>query len=1195
MAVEPRSPRFRRTLVIAGIIAIAILIWTIGSLIAVAGHPILASRTARFVCIALVVTAAIVRFKLHAWRKARADRNLAEGLATAEPAGAHRGSAAPAPDDEAAIIGSRFATALATARRRAAGGGWLSALAGRRHLHELPWYLLIGAAGSGKTTALLHAGLTLHADGQDAVVAGIGGTRHCDWLFADEAVLIDTAGRYTTQDATPERDQRGWTGFLDLLKRHRPRSPLNGVLLAIGTDTLLQSTDDERVALARSLRARLHELHERLGTRFPIYVLVTKTDLLAGFDEFFGPLPKSDRDQVWGMTLPLATEGSGTLPEGLTLRFAAEFERLGRRLDERLIERLQEEPDLARRSTLFGFPQQWAALRDPLQGLVGEVFRSASLEAPPILRGVYFTSATQAGARIDRVLGELGRSMGLPRTAEAAPVRGESRSLFLPRLMKDVVIAERHLAGTDLRREYRRLASRLALLAAGAVLAVVAGVAWLASYRENLAFVRDVDARVVQAQPQLAALGTATDGDVVALVPALDAVRDVARPGTRTVGFGLQQADKLGDASDAAYRSLLRDAFVPRLARRIEQALAGPPTDAPHVVRDTLKAYLMLHDAARFDPEWFSAYAMGALADWAPRDVTQDARQAFARHLAEAARTGPIASPFPLDTALVGRVRETLRRVPLERRIVDRIGRMEASLTVPEFTLVRAGGASVHSTLRRASGRPIERGIPGYYTRDGYWKAFEPSLEPVARRMLEEESWVLGDPAARGSAAELETLLRETRRAYLEDYQRTWRALIDDIRIVRPEGIDGSVRLLRALSTPNASPLPPLLRAIVREVTLASSEAERKSLVERGRAALQRGREEVERLVGTVAAGDEGRANAAEAMATSLVDARFEDLRRLTTSPSNGGAAPIDELLRSLDDLHGLVIAQQAALRNGMPPPPSELGRRVGAESARLPEPLAGMVSQLARDATRDIHDRTIAVAGESVRAELSDLCSRAIDGRYPFVRTAAPGNDATHEDFAALFAPGGRFDEVFRKTLAPLVDTTSVPWRIRPGDTALPRTSAALPEFQRAASIRDAFFRHGGRTPQIRLELRPLEMDASIHQFTLDVDGQLVRYAHGPQVPHQIQWPGNGPRRQVRITMQPPAATGVSGLTVDGQWALFRLFDQMAIEPTQRPERFVVTFAIDGRRARFEVVASTVMNPFRLRELAEFRCPRGL
>ena len=201
-----------------------------------------------------------------------------------------------------------------------------------------------------------------------------------------------------------------------------------------------------------------------------------------------------------------------------------------------------------------------------------------------------------------------------------------------------------------------------------------------------------------------------------------------------------------------------------------------------------------------------------------------------------------------------------------------------------------------------------------------------------------------------------------------------------------------------------------------------------------------------------------------------------------------------------------------------------------------------------------------------------------------------------TQDDFGRLFAPGGLFDDFFQKNLANFVDTSTRPWSFRQlGDARLGSDSAALAQFQRAATIRDTFFRAGGRAPGLRLDFKPLEMDATITQFTLDVDGQLVKYAHGPQIPSSVQWPGPRGSTQVRVQLQPALASGTSGLVTEGPWALFRLFDRLQLTPAGAPERFRVTFDIDGRKATFEVTASSVANPFRLRELAEFSCPTTL
>ena len=77
-------------------------------------------------------------------------------------------------------------------------------------------------------------------------------------------------------------------GFLDLLKRHRRRRPINGAIVAISLQDLLMQTEDERALQARTIRSRLDELMDRLEIRFPIYLMLTKSDMVPGFSDFCG-------------------------------------------------------------------------------------------------------------------------------------------------------------------------------------------------------------------------------------------------------------------------------------------------------------------------------------------------------------------------------------------------------------------------------------------------------------------------------------------------------------------------------------------------------------------------------------------------------------------------------------------------------------------------------------------------------------------------------------------------------------------------------------------------------------------------------------------------------------------------------------------------------------------------------------------
>src|SRR3984957_8673016 len=259
-------------------------------------------------------------------RRLQRDAALAKGIA-----------ATSEQTEEAQALRTRLTTALDLLKK---------SLRSRGYLYEHPWYAIIGPPGAGKTTALLNAGLSfpLAAEMGQGAVAGVGGTRMCEWMFTDDAVLIDTAGRYTTQDSDSAVDKAGWDAFLSLLKRTRPRQPLNGVIIAIAMSDIAAASPPERLAHARAIRRRIKELTDQLGVRLPVYAIFTKADLLAGFSEFFDDLDREKRGAVWGTTFPLnKTDG------GSSAAFATEFDLLVERLNQRLIDRLQAERSPERR------------------------------------------------------------------------------------------------------------------------------------------------------------------------------------------------------------------------------------------------------------------------------------------------------------------------------------------------------------------------------------------------------------------------------------------------------------------------------------------------------------------------------------------------------------------------------------------------------------------------------------------------------------------------------------------------------------------------------------------------------------------------------------------------------------------------------------------------------------------------------
>ncbi|MDH5540151.1 MAG: type VI secretion system membrane subunit TssM, partial [Rhizobacter sp.] len=441
----------------------------------------------------------------------------------------------------------------------------------------------------------------------------------------------------------------------------------------------------------------------------------------------------------------------------------------------------------------------------------------------------------------------------------------------------------------------------------------------------------------------------------------------------------------------------------------------------------------------------------------------------------------------------------------------------------------------------------------------------------------------LRDPTVKLQIAE------EVRRLYLTEYAQIWEQFIADIKMVQTGDLTQAVQMARVLSAPD-TPLLPLMRAMSHETTLGGAKDLAGKVEAKARDVLQQSRKELQDLFG---GKPQGAAVAPGSRIESIVDDRFVNLRQMVTPAGGQGPAPIDATIALINEMHVQLNAAETATKGGNTPPPSDVPNKVKAEASRLPEPMRSLLETLRVSGTAAALEATRATFGNEINAQIGDFCRQAITGRYPFVRSAQ--RDVTQADFGELFGVGGLFDSFFQQKLASFVDTSTKPWSFRQLGGASMGSPGTLLQFQQAATIRDTFFRGGGKVASLRLDFKPLEMDTSITQFILDVDGQLVKYAHGPQIPAQVQWPGPRGSAQVRVALTPVSASGASGLVTDGPWALLKLFDRLQIDLGAAPERFRATFNVEGRKAVFEVTTSSVRNPFRLPELEQFSCPGRL
>ncbi|MBN8920163.1 MAG: type VI secretion system membrane subunit TssM, partial [Rhizobiales bacterium] len=716
-----------------GLASVSMMVYRYGPLIDIGGFRPLDNWMVRESVIVLI-TAAMAGFGgFKFWRRKKAAAALTEGVAQ---------QADKKDDVDTPVLKEKMKDALAT----------LKTASGNKteYLYDLPWYVLIGPPGSGKTTALVNSGLKfpLSRGATPAAVAGVGGTRYCDWWFTEDAVLIDTAGRYTTQDSDAQSDKESWFSFLDLMKKNRPRQPINGVIVAISLEDLMTLSSQELEAHANAIRARLLELHERLKVDFPVYALFTKADLVAGFMEFFGNLGEEGRKQVWGSTFQTNDKTRNLVGE-----VPFEFDTLIERLNNDLTDRLQEEPAPTTRVALYGFPAQMSALKRTIFDFLNAIFEPTRYHANATLRGFYFTSGTQEGTPIDQVIGALARSFGAQEVA-ASGYSGRGRSYFLTDLINKVIIGEAAWVSTDRNEVRRNFIIRTASFAAIALLALACAGVWWLSYNRNSTLIASTGTSNVDYEKAAGPLpreSLVADRDFAKVLPVLHrmrnmptgyAVKDVPTPVSAT--FGLSQRERLQSSSESAYAVALERMFRPRLAYRLEELLEANRTNASFLY-EALKVYLMIGGLHPADKDLIVNWMRR---DWAenlyPGSANADGRKALEEHLVAMLDLGASREPlFTLHGPLVEEAQRTLARLSVAQRAYELLkSQARTSPVARDWEVRRQGGPDVALVFEGAGGKPIEDiKVPGFYTYAGFQRAFIERLGDITEQ-VKRDRWV---------------------------------------------------------------------------------------------------------------------------------------------------------------------------------------------------------------------------------------------------------------------------------------------------------------------------------------------------------------------------------------------------------------------------------------------------------------------
>ncbi|MEC9310380.1 MAG: type VI secretion system membrane subunit TssM, partial [Pseudomonadota bacterium] len=501
-------------------------------------------------------------------------------------------------------------------------------------------------------------------------------------------------------------------------------------------------------------------------------------------------------------------------------------------LNAQLLEKMQGESDHQRRALVAGFPGQVASMRRVARDFLTEVFQDNRYDQRQMLRGVYFTSGTQEGTPIDRLMLGMAQTFGIGRQAIGTG-QGSGRSYFLTRLFEGVMFPEAGLVSADDKVERRYRWTRRAAIAATVIFASVTGALWVNSYLKNAALIEQAAGQAAAYQAAAAELPPSPvgDTDLVPVAAALNLLRDM--PGNpvlsdpepeRAMTYGLYQGEVIGTEAAQTYRAALNQRLLPRLLVRLEEQISANMNN-PDVLYEALKIYLMLGLQGPMNPDLVKEWMQ---LDWEsvayPGTVRAQLRADLMDHL-----TAMLSQPMTeiaLNGPLVEQAQNILSEMPLAQRVYNGIINSNTATSLPKWRLTDIGGPSVKRVLVRSSGKPLNEGVEGIFTYDGFHNVFLPEAVSVSER-VQREVWVLGDRGGEQiqSEAALLALSRDVLDLYYNDYITRYDQVLGDVDIVPLESLSHAVEVTNVLSGPT-SPITNILTAVSQETSLAEDRSQ---------------------------------------------------------------------------------------------------------------------------------------------------------------------------------------------------------------------------------------------------------------------------------------------------------------------------------------------------------------------------------
>ena len=1079
---------------------------------------------------------------------------------------------------------------------------------GKGSLYALPWYMIIGPSAAGKSTFYARSGLNFpFKDDERNHLSGIGGTKNCDWWFSDQAVLIDTAGRYNTEESGDE-----WLHFLQLLKKNRPRVPVNGVIMAMPIDELLTGDNETLKSHAQNTRNRLQEIMNQLGLMVPVYIVLTKCDRVRGFDAFFEDVSDAEAAQRWGVYVLEQTEDRKA---DVVSIFKEKIDLLNDRLLEQRTQKMILAQSSSQRADIYQYPSQFSGASDRLMEFVGMLFKDSPYHERPWFAGVYFTSSVQEGDVLERknsLLKDMfSKALGLTyRTTE------RSRSYFIAEFFTQVIFPLKNAVRGNRRRQRFHLAAKSLAFTAMVSVIVALGLTLTGTYTANLKLLNDYERKAGTLVNRLQDPASTKVERLEALTGLYRHYQDLEQISTYSPLQMFNRYDLIGTHGEpmrnllvATLEQTMVQQVIPHFQKTF-QALNGSWGDLADADKNLqrlsyyqyLESYLMLTSnpekysrdkiAAFIGQVWFESFAQDNVDSVYEKDIPTLTRLAslylqFSFESVEAQST----NQWSLGTTIAEQAQQHLVTPPNASQL---------------YRQLVAGGAgkfqdvSLTNLLGKKSEAVFQNktSFVGIYTVAAWHDYVNPQIKQLAA-VASSGDWVLGLESALTDKQDVtdlaQKLERDIRQLYFADYNKHWLALVKLTRANPRSDLVQSIQSVKEIADANGY-LVQLFKHL--KTNLAVTEIA------------------LTRVETNTDANSEGVSNLLSANPVVPAFASLsKDLTALVKDANDSGVSDLLEaylqevqpLAEELDNIKVASDIDQEARRYAAGVLSGDSGNKklysawinvdnlLAAQSEQTKAIVAGMMTT----PLRAVWTGMVNASERSLEAIWADNVYRAYNaslrGRFPFTENGA---DATVRDVSLFFKPtDGLLWTFVNSELKPFVQIRSGNWKVRTWlGEGLAFDKTLFSGVNSASEVVNGLFDEYDLV-SMRYWVTPVPSPGVSESF-LEVDSNVYRYRNEPEEWKEFNWALDSSQfAQVQVHLN--SGSGYADLSFDGPWAFLKLLRKSEITHSSGTQ-FNVSWPMemaDGRTvsAHYKVRADRAGSILNQKTLTNFYLPRNL